>query len=186
MRQLEAKLLALGGRVVAWPRGYVAHLPELLARGRPFDEGVRLCRGDRHQCHRNAAKLWGLHFDAYQLCTGYGLCEEGRWLQHTWLLYQGCLPPTPHLLETTYRMQRYFGFVLRPHEAADFWVGNFLWGCGEAPLKAFFGIATLDELCHILGQGRPAGGGRLGIGSGANGKVAQGRDVNQGGRAGAG
>jgi hypothetical protein len=92
-------------------------LDRLLARGRPFDLPVKVRRGERNQCHRNAASLWVRDPERYRLVTGYAL-TGGVWRQHCWVTDAKCL------YDATGRADRYFGFELEPIEAADFWYGN--------------------------------------------------------------
>jgi hypothetical protein len=173
-KDLKRTLLAIGGKEVVWPLGDIPYLHELVAGGRLFYERVRLRRGDGGQPQRNAARLWGQCFGRFHLVTGFALGADGRWVHHGWLLGQQGRKGTAFLYETTDRRERYYGYVLKPHEAVGFWVGNFLWGCGQVPLKAFYGIETLDELHHVLELGRAAGRGRWGSADGAQSEVAPG------------
>jgi hypothetical protein len=134
----------------------------LLVRGRLFDGRVRLRRGDRDQSHRNAAKLWGEFFEAYDIATGYALGEDGRWVQHSWVMDGENSERFTCLLETTHRRAAYFGFTLAHFEAISFWVRHFVWGYGQAPLKAFYGIASPDDLNRVLDRGQYPGSGRAG------------------------
>jgi hypothetical protein len=167
--ELEQKLLAIGGTEVVWPPERVRDLSLLLVRGRPFDEKVRLRRGDRDQPHANVAKLWGQFFDAYHVATGYALDEAGRWVRHSWLMDGENPERGASLLETTHRRAAYFGYTLAHFEAITFWVRHFLWGWGAAPLKVFYGTGTLDDLNRFLDRGRfgPGGGAQSGDAQGA-------------------
>jgi hypothetical protein len=70
-------------------------------------------------CHRNSAEVWAQDVQGYRLCYGYALAD-GRWIEHSWVLDE------EHLIETTYRMEAYFGLVLTPEEASVSWYWNFL------------------------------------------------------------
>jgi hypothetical protein len=73
---------------------------------------------------------------------------------HGWVVGREGRKGTVYLYETTDRRERYYGFILAHSEAVDFWIRDFLWGCGEAPLMAFCGIASLVDLYRLLGPGR--------------------------------
>ena len=98
-------------------RGMIPMPPCSLPAGNCFRSGLRMCRGEPHQCHANAAEIWSGDIDKYQLVTGYALCEH-LWLSHSWIV-QG-----KTLYETTTRFDRYFGVVLEPLVACMFWIGN--------------------------------------------------------------
>lgn len=80
--RLRRKLLAIGGsEVVVRPDTY---LSDLVDRGRLFDDAqIRIVRGLPNQCHYNAGQLW-LRGRCSNIATGYYLCFDGRWLQHSW------------------------------------------------------------------------------------------------------
>src|SRR5262245_12062628 len=116
--ELRAKLLAIGGTKVEPLRGGVTP-SQLLSRGVQFTQPVLLQRGMRHKCHRNSAEVWAQDVKKHRLCRGYAL-SDGRWLEHSWVLAEG------YLIETTYRMQAYFGLIRSPQEACESWFYNFL------------------------------------------------------------
>jgi hypothetical protein len=128
--KVSAALRAAGGRRSSLPRPdfYAAALAR---RGRQFLEPVRLRRMVRHQCHRNSAEVWAQDVRGSTLCKGYGLCE-GRWLEHSWVLREG------HLVETTYRMEAYYGVELSPEEASEAWLHNFLLARYPGPASLLF------------------------------------------------
>src|SRR5260370_29527961 len=57
--KLEETLLSIGGNDVVWPEPPVPHLAQLVARGRLFEERVRMWRCEKSQCHANSSSLWG-------------------------------------------------------------------------------------------------------------------------------
>ena len=110
---LVDRLLALGGHNVV-----VQEEPDLraiLERGRSFGQAKRVLRKgcSPSQCHTNTAARWAQEPKRYRIATGYALNED-RWRQHTWLV-EG-----RRAVDTTYRPERYYGFILSPAEADDF------------------------------------------------------------------
>jgi hypothetical protein len=116
--RLEKKLLALGGSKADIPAD-TDLAAALVLRGRPFAEPLRLRRGFMHECHRNAAEVWGQDPRRYKLCSGYGLAGD-VWLEHSWVLDGG------NLIETTFPMEAYFGVILSDAESCASWFYNFL------------------------------------------------------------
>jgi hypothetical protein len=121
--KLEAKLLAIGGeRVLAMPESY---LDILLERGRIFSAtGTKKVRGTRHRCHQNAALQYARHHIAgngtCKIVSGYGLYDDGVWVQHSWV-WDGA-----RVIETTSVPKLYFGVVLTPGEALKFTFCNLM------------------------------------------------------------
>jgi hypothetical protein len=76
-RRLEQKLLAVGGSAVLW-QGSDLDASLIAACGRPYNQRVRMRRGEPHQCHANAADLWATGTNRYVLVTGYALTVQ-RW-----------------------------------------------------------------------------------------------------------
>jgi hypothetical protein len=70
----------------------------------------------------NTAALWAEGTDKYQLVTGYAL-NGGHWVSHSWVVEGNTL------YETTCRFERYFGAVLVPFLALQFWFENFFAYC---------------------------------------------------------
>ncbi len=115
---LEQRLLELGGAYVL-----SMHEPELeliLRRGEVFDEPVELVRGEPNQCHYNAARLWNEEREALSIVTGYGLADDSRWRQHSWVLRKHPTGGQPRILETTVTFVKYFGVLLNDREAEAF------------------------------------------------------------------
>jgi hypothetical protein len=153
-KDLKRTLLAIGGKEVVWPPGDIPNLHELVAGGRLFNERVRLRRGDGDQSQLNAARLWGRSFGRYHLVTGFALGADGRWVPHGWLLGREGKKQTAYVNVTTGRMQAYYGYILTHAQAVDFWIKDALWEGGKGPLRAFCGIASLEDLYRLLGPGR--------------------------------
>jgi hypothetical protein len=131
--QLENKLLSLGGTEVG-RRSPATPVSRLARTGKLFTQPVRLRRGVRQQCHRNAAEVWAQDVERYKLCKGYALGDDGRWIAHSWLL------DGDDLIETTYRMEKYFGIVLSPEEACRSWYSNFLVWRHPGPTRLFYPV----------------------------------------------
>lgn len=104
-RRLRRKLLAIAGSdVVISPDTY---LSDVVDHGRTFaDAGVRIAHGRANQCHYNAARLW-LAGRCSNIATGYYLCLDGRWLQHSWGMTRAGV-----ILDTHSGGRLYFGTVL--------------------------------------------------------------------------
>jgi len=103
--RLRRKLLAIDGSdVVVNPDTYMS---DVVDHGRIFEEAhVRIVRGLPNQCHYNAARLW-LAGRCSNVGTGYYLCFDGRWLQHSWGMTRAGV-----ILDTHSGGRLYFGTVL--------------------------------------------------------------------------
>ena len=103
--RLRRKLLAIGGSdVVVLPDTY---LLDLVNRGRLFEDArIRIVRGLPNECHYNAARLW-LRGRCSNIATGYYLCFDGRWLQHSWGVTRGGV-----ILDSHCGGKQYFGTIL--------------------------------------------------------------------------
>jgi hypothetical protein len=89
---------------------------ELIADvGAPFVAEARLIRkGQRNDCHRNAATFW-LKGKCDDIAVGYYLGPDGVWRQHSW----GVMPDGV-ILDTHSAGRSYFGARLKCLEAAQF------------------------------------------------------------------
>ncbi len=103
--RLRRKLLAIDGSdVVVNPDTYMS---DLVDHGRIFKKAhVRIVGGLPNQCHYNAARLW-LAGRCSNIGTGYYLCFDGRWLQHSWGITRAGV-----ILDTHSGGRLYFGTVL--------------------------------------------------------------------------
>lgn len=113
---LQQKILAHGGSRVLW-RGGEPHLKDLLAHGQLFKQRVKRHWMIPGQCHRNAAKLWGKDVSGTTIVTGYARYGE-FWQQHSWAL------KADRIVETTFRVDDYFGMALDEPAALRFWFAN--------------------------------------------------------------
>lgn len=134
--QFTKKLLAIDGQEVIWLERE-PHLIHLLSNGQLCEQAVRIQRGRRNACHYNAARLWAKDVTNTQLVTGYGFRRaDGLWRQHSWIV------KGDKLIETTVRFDNYYGVVLKPLEALEFWVTNYASEeypdgiCGEKSMEA--------------------------------------------------
>lgn len=112
-------LLEVGGETVAAVEE--PDLEKLIQRGYPQSgRGAQRLKGQRSQCHANAAFAWKDHPETLGIVTGYGLSRDGIWRQHSWLrdLIDG------QVFETTEPRAIYFGFDLTPEEAERFYDSN--------------------------------------------------------------
>lgn len=113
---LQQKLLAIGGKRLIW-RGREPHLKSLLAHGQLCKQRVKRHWMIPGQCHRNAAKLWGKDVSGTTIVTGYARWGD-FWQQHSWVL------KGDRLIETTFRVDDYFGMALDEFTALKFWFEN--------------------------------------------------------------
>jgi hypothetical protein len=103
-RQLQRKLLALGGsRVAPGPDSY---LDAVVKRGQVATGEVALIAGEPSRCYANVAAMWYATGALMRIATGYALGDDGTWHPHAWGLGKGCV------IETTERQHTYFGVVL--------------------------------------------------------------------------
>jgi hypothetical protein len=118
--ELENRLLELGGTVaILFQPDY--HVSELLTQGRYFPgAGALFCRGRMSACHENVSMLYLLTNGQIRIATGYALSPDGLWRRHSW----GVTDIDGHVIETTVRRLRYFGFVVSDTEAIPFILGN--------------------------------------------------------------
>lgn len=118
---LKQKLLTIGGNRVIW-RGREPHLKKILDHGQLFKHRVKRHWMIPGQCHRNAAKLWGKDVSGTTIVTGYARYGE-FWQQHSWVL------KGDRLVETTFRVDDYFGVALDEFTALKFWAENLAGHC---------------------------------------------------------
>lgn len=128
-QQLEARLLALGGKRCVIPV-VEEDLEKILERAFP-QEGrqIIMMKGAPSQCHMNSALCWDANQDRCQLMTGYALSKDGIWRPHSWCRdLSRCQSRTkaPRVVETTEKRKLYFGFVMTTDEAEKFYVENAL------------------------------------------------------------
>ena len=115
LADLYELLLSIGG--VAIVADYEPDVQELLERGRRFPvRGLRMKRGYPSACHFNVAQMHEKR--GVGVATGYALSDDDLWRPHSWG-YQG-----GKVVETTEPRQVYFGFLMKPEEAADFCEAN--------------------------------------------------------------
>ena len=104
LKRIERKLKRLGGsRVILGPEILISLM---LERGKLM-EPKRLVykHGQPSRCHWNAVKLYLENPDTYKLVIGYALSGD-VWRSHSWCL-RGA-----DLIETTTKMERYWGIVM--------------------------------------------------------------------------
>ena len=115
--QLRERLLAHGGVAMVPQKEPEEHVRVLLRDGELFEpRKITLDPGEPNQCHANCARLWAWGPEGRQLATGYALCAEGLWRQHSWLWHPG----RREIVETTSRSEKYFGAVLEGPFALGF------------------------------------------------------------------
>ncbi len=104
-QELEAKLIEHGGTDMVYMEE--PDLDLLLQDGKLFSiSGVRMMRGVPNHCHINVLAM--CDYDAgIVVCTGYGLDDDERWRQHSWLFDRTSCT----IIETTYKFEKYFGIA---------------------------------------------------------------------------
>lgn len=126
LKQLEAKLLQLGGKLVPFPvprPGYLSepYAKKLLARGYAQPGApARYQRGQANSCHSNAARLWASNPRRYAIESGYALSRDGGWREHSWIYDL----KDRQIIESTEKRVKYFGFRLTDPEAKTFYRQN--------------------------------------------------------------
>lgn len=119
LKELAARLLALGGRALVAPPGREPHLRLLLGRGRVFDgANAKARRGRAGDCHGNVARLWLRRLADFTVGVGYALSDDGLWRQHSWLL------DGARVHETTEPRVLYFGCELGLEHTLAFAAGQ--------------------------------------------------------------
>jgi hypothetical protein len=116
---LRDLLIGLGGIHLVAPPGPDTYLPLLIDAGFVMAGPVLRRAMPRSKCHRNVAKLWvekqqGL----VGIGTGYSLCGDGLWRQHSWGIRR------EGILETTASRAKYFGLLLQHVDADLFAMAN--------------------------------------------------------------
>lgn len=112
-RAVLQKLSAIGGiGMVYMPDPDLALLAE---NGRSFSPSNRvMALGRPNQCHSNVGRLF-TRGRVDSIVVGYALpSDDFMWRQHTWGLKDG------HLVETTYKYEKYFGVELTTAQAKKF------------------------------------------------------------------
>lgn len=120
---LRDKLLTFGGDQACMP-GVEEDLQDILNRGQLwYGDRITFMKGEIGQCHANSAALWEANKSQVMLATGYALALDGMWRQHSWCIW--IKPRKNRVVETTVKMQAYFGFVMTREETEEFWENNF-------------------------------------------------------------
>ena len=119
MQELHDLLLSHGGEMTCLPR-IEEDFDAILTRGRIFKpRWLRMMPGRDCGCHFNVARLWDVNKDRVRICTGYGLSDDRIWRQHSWGLFKKQV-----VVETTVERILYFGFIMTPDEAEQFFFDN--------------------------------------------------------------
>jgi len=121
--QVPASLVALAERMLSWAGDRVVFsferldLRALLTHGAIMPAtGVEVQPGAPNACHWNSAQLWQQLRATTWIATGFALSvEEGVWRRHSWLVHND-----GHILETTTKRDRYYGFILPVAQAEQF------------------------------------------------------------------
>jgi hypothetical protein len=120
VRELERKLLAIGGEVVVFapslPRPQVYPFERIVRDGQVWRLRRTRIPGRPSGCHENSAAEWWRSRGRAQIVTGWALTsDDGLWRQHSWCIRDG------RTLETTpCPRSTYFGVVLTGREAFMF------------------------------------------------------------------
>lgn len=123
-RKFHNKLVSVGGEHVnfqLYSDGRIRLVNRLLKQGQvwPGRNSV-LRRGERSECHKNAARFWAGSGGSLRIATGYALIQkDGVWREHSWNV-----TPQGNLVESTLARDFYFGVVLSPHDSLDEFLGN--------------------------------------------------------------
>lgn len=75
--------------------------------------------------------MWAQDVERYALCRGFAR-SGGRWVEHSWVV------DGEDVIETTYRMQKYFGVALTPPEACEAWFLEVLEARSPGPASLMF------------------------------------------------
>lgn len=121
LENLKKRLLSIGGWSVCLQIDNDAK--KILNRGRKFAGRAKMMRGEPCQCHTNSANLWNENSEVLQICTGYALSKDGMWRQHSWCVLK--TPKSYKVVETTVSRVSYYGFILQPAEAINFYLMNY-------------------------------------------------------------
>jgi hypothetical protein len=116
LKRLQDKLLSIDGDIVCLQKE--PDLETILSRGIVTEGKVVLKKMAMSRCHSNVAALWSKYEPKVKIVTGWGLSADGIWRQHTWALRGKTI------LETTEPRTKYFGVILTPEEADQFWEDN--------------------------------------------------------------
>ncbi len=120
VRELERKLLAVGGEAVVFPPSLppssVFPFERIVRDGQVWRLRWARIPGRPSGCHENSAAEWWRSRGRAQIVTGWALTsDDGLWRQHSWCMRDG------RILETTSASwSAYFGAVLTGREAFMF------------------------------------------------------------------
>jgi len=120
VRELERKLLAVGGEAVVFPPSLppssVFPFERIVRDGQVWRLRWARIPGRPSGCHENSAAEWWRSRGRAQIVTGWALTSaDGLWRQHSWCMRNG------RVLETTpCARSTYFGVVLTGREAFMF------------------------------------------------------------------
>ena len=126
--EIRDRLLAKGGDMAYMPPSPDEDTRAILKYGQFWNGvGARLCLGRLNQCHVNSCCKWAIEKDdsdndpkfEIHICTGFALCNDGMWYEHSWLVEKDKIHRTPIIIETTIPRLLYFGYVLDDYRATD-------------------------------------------------------------------
>ena len=153
---LTAVLLSRGGLLVVPPKQPDEDNDLIL--GNPLQwsgSAVLLVPGDDNACNANAASAW-LFGDIESIGTGYALCDDQLWRQHTWDITNEDV-----IVESTEPREAYVGSLLTGVDALSFVASNIDAATFEdARLnpRGDRGVARTAEMVNLVRESRAAGG----------------------------
>lgn len=120
-RELEQKLLTMGGQALVYMPSPQPLLRLIIESGRTFDTGqLKKVKDQPSHCHDNVAARWTKGKDKYQMAHGYGLSDDGLWRQHSWLIDTR----KKTIIETTLPRMIYYGVILEGDASRQFAESN--------------------------------------------------------------
>ena len=153
---LTAVLLSRGGLLVVPPMKPEQDIDLILGNPQQWSGStVLLVPGDDNACHANTASAW-LFGDIESIGTGYALCDDQLWRQHTW-----GVTGEDVVVESTEPRQAYVGSLLKDDDALLFVASNIDAATFEdARLnpRGERGVARTAEMVNLVRESRAARG----------------------------
>jgi len=119
-KQLEEKLLTIGGEQLVYSPLMPKFLHELIVGGKEFSSSsVGVVKGKPSQCHDNVIRKWLDKPELYTMAHGFVLSDDHQlWRHHSWLINN----KTGKIIETTKKREIYYGLALDTAELQKLFV----------------------------------------------------------------
>jgi len=105
--ELRTFLLSFGGTDMVILEEGEPEADNIMTKGKLYGATYRKVRGVPCHCHENVVEQKAKYPEKYRIVTGYALCDDSLWRQHSWLVDK-----KDRTYETTVPRFAYFGYLV--------------------------------------------------------------------------